>query len=149
MANEKWSQQPTTGSTNQTTMLCAIDGYPTNPANKLISTKLFSLSGHTHTQLSGEVTVDKLLVTGYTGLNSTDVSGKLYILGDGNSLGDSVDRVPTAYINNLVIGIDGLSGYIPSGTTDPIGEPGQFSYDDTAIYIKTANGWYKSSLTSF
>ena len=50
-------------------------------------------------------------------------------------------QAETVYVPNLVI----KSNFTPSGTTDPIGEFGQITYDSTYLYYRDTSGWKRLS----
>ena len=50
-------------------------------------------------------------------------------------------QVETVYVPNLVI----KSNFTPSGTTDPIGEFGQITYDLAYLYYRDTSGWKRIS----
>lgn len=41
------------------------------------------------------------------------------------------------------------STYVPTGTSDPLGSTGDFSYDSNYIYVKTSAGWKRTALSTF
>lgn len=41
------------------------------------------------------------------------------------------------------------STYTPTGTADPLGTTGDFSYDSNYIYVKTSAGWKRTALSTF
>ena len=60
------------------------------------------------------------------------------ILGGFNITGTAVN---TVYVPHLVI----KSNFTPSGTTDPVGEVGQITYDSTYLYYRGSSGWKRLS----
>ena len=60
------------------------------------------------------------------------------ILGGLNITGTEVN---TVYVPHLVI----KSNFTPSGTTDPVGEVGQITYDSTYLYYRGTSGWKRLS----
>jgi hypothetical protein len=89
----------------------------------------------------------------YSGTQETSVGGGIRVLhamGQDNSAELLTDNNGNWYTNNefkaksLVIPI-----YTPSSSLDDSGNEGNITIDDNFLYVKTANGWKRSSLESF
>jgi hypothetical protein len=89
----------------------------------------------------------------YSGTQETSVGGGIRVLhamGQGNSAELLTDNNGNWYTNNefkpnsLVIPI-----YTPLSSSDFNGNEGNITRDDNFLYVKTANGWKRSSLESF
>jgi hypothetical protein len=89
----------------------------------------------------------------YSGTQETSVGGGIRVLhamGQGNSAELLTDNNGNWYTNNefkpnsLVIPV-----YTPLSSSDFNGNEGNITRDDNFLYVKTANGWKRSSLESF
>lgn len=89
----------------------------------------------------------------YSGTQETSVGGGIRVLhamGQGSSAELLTDENGNWYTNNefkpnsLIIPI-----YTPSSSLDDSGNKGNITRDDNFLYVKTANGWKRSSLESF
>ena len=72
------------------------------------------------------------------GEGHTLIGSRSVVLG---GIGISATAVDTVYVPNLVI----KSNFTPSGTTDPVGEFGQITYDSTYLYYRDTSGWKRLS----
>lgn len=81
-----------------------------------------------------------------TYLNSAIIASEGSVLGADHSvilggLNITGTAVNTVYVPHLVI----KSNFTPSGTTDPVGEVGQITYDSTYLYYRGSSGWKRIS----
>ena len=81
-----------------------------------------------------------------TYLNSAIIASEGSVLGADHSvilggLNITGTAVNTVYVPHLVI----KSNFTPSGTTDPVGEVGQITYDSTYLYYRGSSGWKRLS----
>ena len=72
------------------------------------------------------------------GEGNTLIGARSVVLG---GIGISAIAVDTVYVPHLVI----KSNFTPSGTTDPVGEVGQITYDSTYLYYRGSSGWKRLS----
>ena len=72
------------------------------------------------------------------GEGHTLIGSRSVVLG---GIGISATAVDTVYVPHLVI----KSNFTPSGTTDPVGEFGQITYDSTYLYYRDNTGWKRLS----
>ena len=72
------------------------------------------------------------------GEGHTLIGSRSVVLG---GIGISATAVDTVYVPHLVI----KSNFTPSGTTDPVGECGQITYDSTYLYYRDSSGWKRLS----
>ena len=76
------------------------------------------------------------------GTNNTLTANRSVILGGTLITGT---QQHTVYVPKLAV----TETYIPTGTTDTNGVLGEISYDGSFVYVKTASGWLRSTLSTF
>jgi hypothetical protein len=61
--------------------------------------------------------------------------------------GDNYDWPGSSYFSNSTITL--TPAYVPTGTSDAIGNVGDITWDAGSIYVKTGTGWKKAALSTF
>tara|TARA_R110000796_G_scaffold171070_3_gene288047 strand:+ start:7883 stop:11227 length:3345 start_codon:yes stop_codon:yes gene_type:complete len=77
------------------------------------------------------------------GGSTNQISGVYSSIIGGNNITGTQDN--TVYVPKLVV----TETYIPTGSTDTNGIVGEISYDGSFVYVKTASGWLRSTLSTF
>ena len=102
--------------------------------------KVSGIASSTIGGVSNEVTGNQSAIIG-GGINT--LSGINSVIVGGNNIVATQDD--TVYVPKLVV----TEVYIPTGSTDTNGIVGQISYDGSFVYVKTASGWLRSTLSTF
>lgn len=112
-------------------------GLITNP-EKL----LFGISSKSDSLIQQGFIIDKNNIT-VAGLQPVNNTSYKFLVTETNT-GKMMTVEGTHGENNLLI-----EKYVPTGTNDPAGKPGDLSNDEDFIYIKTKTGWKRAKLETF
>ena len=107
-------------------------------------------------------TAAKSYLSGDVGVGTSSPTQKLHVSGNARLTGALYDGTNSAGSSGNVLTSTGggtqwksaasvLAGstYVPTGTSDPLGSTGDFSYDSNYIYVKTSAGWKRTALSTF
>lgn len=107
-------------------------------------------------------TTARSYLQGDVGVGISTPSQKLHVSGNARLTGAFYDGTNSAGSSGNILTSTGsatqwksaasiLAGstYTPTGTADPLGTTGDFSYDSNYIYVKTSAGWKRTALSTF